>query len=534
MIEFERVTVTYPDAPAPALRSVSLRVREGEMCLVVGPTGSGKSTLLRAVNGLVPWFTGGLVEGRVSVDGRSTDEHPPRELADVVGMVSQVPVADFVTDVVEDELAYTMENLGVAPDLMRPRVEEVIDLLGLQGVRHRALADLSSGEQQRVAIGSVLAAAPRVLLLDEPTSALDPGAAEEVLAAITRLVHDLGLTVLVAEHRLERVVQYADRVVVVEGGEVRHGAPVQVMEDAPVAPPVVELGRLAGWSPLPLSVRDARRHAGELRPRLAARSPAAVESNGAPTIARARGLGARYGSVTALRAVDLSVHASEVVAVMGRNGAGKSTLLEHLAGLRAPQHGSVSVGEGGDDPHVLAPRDLVQRVALVPSDPGSLLYASSVREECDLADREGDLEPGTTAAAVAVVVDDVAPGCHPRDLSEGQRMALVLGMVLAPGPDLVLLDEPTRGLDYGAKRRLVTVLRRLARAGRAVVLATHDVELVAELATRVVVLADGEVVADGDVRHVVAGSPMFAPQVAKIMSPDPWLTVSEVREALRS
>ena len=273
MIRFEHVSVTYPEAAAPTIVDVDLEVPEGELCLVIGRTGVGKSTFLGAINGLVPHFTGGHLKGRVLVDGRDTSTNPPRELADVVGVVGQDPVAGFVTDTVEEELAYSMEQLAIAPDVMRKRVEETLDLLGIADLRRRALRTLSGGQQQRVAIGSVLTAHPRVLVLDEPTSALDPTAAEEVLAAITRLVHDLGTTVVVAEHRLERVVQYADRVIYLHGdGSVVHGAPDLVLATSSVAPPVVELGRLARWSPLPLSVRDARRVAGPLRERLVART----------------------------------------------------------------------------------------------------------------------------------------------------------------------------------------------------------------------------------------------------------------------
>jgi energy-coupling factor transport system ATP-binding protein len=212
---------------------VTLHVDEGELCLVVGPTGSGKSTLLGAINGLVPHFTGGHLAGRVLVDSRDTRTHPPRELADVVGVVGQDPLAGFVTDTVEEELAYGMEQLALRADVMRKRVEETLDLLGLAALRDRLIRALSGGQQQRVAIGSVLTTHPRVLVLDEPTSALDPTAAEEVLAAITRLVHDLGTTVVVAEHRLERVVQYADRVVhLAADGRVTDGDPDQGRGDA--------------------------------------------------------------------------------------------------------------------------------------------------------------------------------------------------------------------------------------------------------------------------------------------------------------
>ncbi len=539
MIRFDGVTVTYEGASAPALRDVELTVEEGELALVVGRTGSGKTTLLGAVDGLVPHFTGGTLHGRVTVDGRSTADHPPRELADLVGYVGQAPAAGFVSDVVEDELAYTMENLGLAPDVMRRRVEDVLDLLDLHPVRRRPLRSLSSGQQQRVAIGSVLTASPRVLVLDEPTSALDPGAGEEVLAALTRLVHDLGLTVLLAEHRLERVVQYADVVVTVADGRVSSARPPVAMATSPVAPPVVELGRAAGWDPLPLSVRDARRAARPLRRVLDETSSpdgvppgtAAVDAGprgGEPRL-RLAGLVATYGSVRALAGVDLEVAAGEVVALMGRNGSGKSTLLHRSAGLGRPDRGRVDVG--GRDPYRLKPRERIRRVALVPADPTLLLSAETVAAECRSADHDAGLAAGATELVLDRLVAGVDRSLHPRDLSEGQRLALALAVVLAPRPATVLLDEPTRGLDYDAKAHLVGVLSALAAEGRAVVLATHDVELVAEVATRAVVLAEGEVVADGPARHVVSQSPIFAPQMAKVFAPHPLLTVAEVRAA---
>jgi len=549
MITFSDVSFTYAEASRPTLAHVDLVIPEGELCLVVGQTGSGKSTLLRAINGLVPHFTGGRLSGEVSVDGRSTRDHPPRELADLVGMVGQDPAASFVTDVVEEELAYAMENLGIPPSAMRRRVEDTLDLLGLHELRDRPLRALSGGQQQRVAIGAVLTASPRVLVLDEPTSALDPAAAEEVLAALSRLVHDLGITVVLAEHRLDRVVPFADRVVLVPGGgrPLEVGPPAAVMATSPVAPPVVELGRLAGWEPLPLSVRDARRAAVGLRARLArveapaaapAPAPAATDLEGSAAgagraggmVATLTGVRAAYGDVLALAGLDLALDRGEVTALMGRNGSGKSTLLAQLVGLRRPAAGRVEVL--GQQPHTLAARHLNRTVGLVPQDAGLLLYAQTVAGECTSADRDGGLAAGTTSD----VLDRLSPGLarerHPRDLSEGQRLAVALAVVLAPAPPLILLDEPTRGLDYLGKEHLARIVRELADAGHCVVVATHDVELVAGIADRVVVLAEGEVLADGPAREVVCHSPVFSPQVAKILAPAPWLTVAEVRVAL--
>ncbi len=533
MIVFDHVTITYPGAHAPTLVDVDLTIPEGEMVLVVGRTGSGKSTLLRAINGLVPHFTGGTLAGRVLVNGRDTAHHPPRELADVVGVVPQDPMSGFVTDTVEDELAYGMECLGLAPEVMRRRVEETLDLLGLAELRQRPLRSLSGGQRQRVAIGAVLTSHPQVLVLDEPTSALDPGAAEEVLAALQRLVHDLGVTVVLAEHRLERVIQYADQVIVVpgDGRPVQVGRPGDIMLNAPIAPPVVELGRLAGWHPLPLSVRDARRAAGPLRDLLVGRTPhlraVPVEARRLALVER---LTVRYGSRAALRDVSLSVASGEVVALMGRNGAGKSTLLNAMVGIGPATQGRVEVD--GSAPATLSGPALLRRVGLVPQEPGDLLEATTVADECRASDRDADCEPGTTRALVALMAPDIEDGTHPRDLSEGQRLLVALCVILAARPPLLLLDEPTRGLDYPTKARLGRVLADLAAAGHAIVLATHDVELVADVADRVVILADGEVVADGPTEEVVTSSPMFAPQVAKILSPQHWLTVDQVAGSL--
>ncbi|MFB7299054.1 ABC transporter ATP-binding protein [Streptomyces rubiginosohelvolus] len=555
MITFDRVSVVYDGADEPVLRDVNLSVDEGELCLVVGHTGVGKSTLLGAVNGLVPHFTGGTLYGTVSVDGRDTADHPPRELADVVGVVGQDPLDGFVTDTVEEELAYAMEQLAISPTVMRKRVEETLDLLGLAELRHRALHELSGGQQQRVAIGSVLTAHPRVLVLDEPTSALDPTAAEEVLAAVTRLVHDLGVTVLLAEHRLERVVQYADRVIHLPGnGRVVSGAPSEIFTASSIAPPIVELGRAAGWSPLPLSVRDARRAARPLRTALEDAAPPpvrAVPDAPGATLLGARGITVAYRGVPAVREVDLDLRAGEITALMGRNGSGKSSLLWALQGSGPRAAGTVRVGRDesgapgaakGGDPKKLSAAEARRLVGLVPQTPTDLLYLESVKQELDQADTEsgtgtgGKAAAGATGPSARAILDRLAPGIdgatHPRDLSEGQKLALVLAIQLAAAPRVLLLDEPTRGLDYRAKTQLIAMVDELAAEGRSVVVSTHDVEFAARAADRVVVLAEGDIVADGPTTEVIVASPVFAPQVAKILAPLPYLTVDQVTAVL--
>ncbi|MCW2832894.1 MAG: transporter related protein [Nocardioides sp.] len=525
MIELRNIHFSYDHVAI--LSGVDLTLEEGELMLVSGRTGVGKSTLLGVLTGLVPRFSGGTLSGDVLIDGVSVIDQPPRERAHVVGYVGQDPASGFVTDTVEEELAYGMEQLGLPGDTMRRRVEETLDLLGIADLRHRDLRTLSGGQQQRVAIGAVLTTHPRLLVLDEPTSALDPTAAEDVLATLTRLVHDLGLTVLLAEHRLERVVPFADRMCLLTGdGRVQVGSPDAVLATSPVVPPIVELGRAAGWSPLPLSVRDARRHARSLD----LPAPVVAAPPVGPTVLSARGLTVAHGRHVVLDGVDLDLRGGHVTALMGRNGAGKSTLIWTLQGTQARRAGAVSVG--GKDPGRLDPASRRALVGLVPQTAADLLYLETVTDECAAADAGAGDAAGTCRQLLDRLVPGIDATMHPRDLSEGQRLALVLAIVLSARPDVVLLDEPTRGLDYAVKAELATIVRDLAAAGHAVLIATHDVEFVAGVAHDVVVLAEGEVVSSGPVREVVSASPSTAPQVTKIMG-EPWLRVDEVVAALR-
>jgi len=527
LLELRDITLTYGDRAGEerVLDGVDLTVDEAELIVVSGPTGSGKSTLLGVVTGLVPRFSGGVLSGDVLLDGVSIRETPPRERAHVIGYVGQDPAAGFVTDTVEEELAYGMEQLGLAPETMRRRVEETLDLLGIAELRNRDLHTLSGGQQQRVAIGSVLTMHPRLLVLDEPTSALDPTAAEDVLATLTRLVHDLGVSVLLAEHRLERVLPFADRLVVFSGqGRVDVGDPATLLEAALVVPPLIELGRRAGWSPLPLTVRDARRAARGLT----VVPPVDVaEPSTSTALVAARGVGVSHGTTVALRDVDLDLPPGRVTALMGRNGSGKSTLLWALQGSLARRSGTVLVD--GVDPAGLDAAGRRARIGLLPQTASDLLYLETVAEECAAADVDG--APGDCRALLDRLVPGIPDDSHPRDLSEGQRLALALAVVLVARPRVVLLDEPTRGLDYAAKHVLARVLRDLAAGGQAVLVATHDVEFVAQAADDAVVMAEGEVVSSGPARRVVVESPAFAPQVTKVLGA-PWLRVDEVVAAL--
>jgi energy-coupling factor transport system ATP-binding protein len=533
MIRFSNVSLVYPNSTTTVLEDLNIEIAEGELVLVIGPTGSGKSSLLRLINGLVPHHTGGILAGQITVDGISTREVKPGGLAHLIGIVGQNPLNGFVADRVEEELAFAMEAMNLPHDVMRKRMEEVLDLLSLTPLRSRLIATLSGGEQQRVAIASALVMHPKVLVLDEPTSALDPIAAEEVLSILHRLVHDLSLTIVIAEHKLERVIGFADRIVHINGaGETIIGSPEEVMKVSSISPPIVELARVLGLDNLPLTVRGMRRVVQGIRDSLPlSQIPKSIKK--VNPVITVENLTVAYSDRSVLNSLNTTIHGGEIVALMGRNGAGKSTLLRSMAGISTISKGSVSVYS--NNPATLEGKARREIIGFIPQEPSDLLYGQSVVQECDLADRDNQIPPGTTFAVLNQLVPGINLHAHPRDLSEGQRLGLALSIVFSANPKVLILDEPTRGLDYDAKKSLTKILIEFAAIfDRAVILATHDVELVAELSTRVIFLADGDIVADGPTLEVLLSSPAFAPQVSKVMSPQPWLTVGDVVSALEA
>ncbi len=535
MISFKDVSLIYPNAERTILEELNFEVFEGELVLVIGHTGAGKSSLIKLINGLVPHHTGGILSGEITVAGRSTRQLKPGQLSDVIGIVGQNPINGFVTDIVEEEIAFGLETMGIAPEVMRKRVEEVLDLLSLAPLRNREIASLSGGEQQRVAIGAALVLNPKVLLLDEPTSALDPIAAEEVLSILHRLVHDLGLTVILAEHRLERVIQFADRIMRIgDRGDVSIGTPGEILAHSPIAPPIVNLSKALKLPEVSLSVREIRRRTESIRNVLQdIPLPQPAADNNGEVLLSLRKVSVAYGDKYALTNISFDIRRGEVVALMGRNGAGKSSLLKSAVGQSPIISGEVLIT--GRDPKNMDGKALIKHVGYVPQEPGDLLYGESVKDECLLADKDNGVAIGTTLAIYENLMEIPNINAHPRDLSEGQRLGLALSVILSANPDLIILDEPTRGLDYVAKSKLVKILQNLvidSAQNRSVVIATHDVELVAEVAAKVIFLAEGEIVANGPTRDVLTASPAFAPQVTKVLAPAQWLTVVEVVNAL--
>jgi len=499
VLELDRFTYSYPHAARPALRDLSLAVGEGEFVVLAGTSGSGKSTLLRAACGLVPHFHGGEAAGHLRTGGLDTREHGPGDLAAHAGTLFQDPETQVVMGTVRAELAFPLENRGDGRAAVARGVEEAALALGLGDLLDRPTHELSGGELQRVALGAALAGRPRLVLLDEPTSQLDPVAGDELIGLLRRLNEEWGTAVVLAEHRLERCLSAADRVIALRDGalacdsEPRGFLEWAGREDPALQTPGARLFERAGLRPPPTGVKQARAtlRAHGLQPAPGSQrddGPAATPA-GAPVL-RARNLWFEWPHGRAvLRGLATEIAAGERVALMGRNGAGKSTLLRCLAGLSRPTRGKVQTAG---------------RVALLLQNPADYLVAETV---------EGELR------APALEATGLPAGRDPRDLSGGERQRLALAIVLdaAEPPAAVALDEPTRGMDRARKGELAEQLGRLAAAGTAVIVATHDVEFAAAVAARVLLLGDGRVVADGPAAEVLTGGWYFATETARIL-----------------
>jgi energy-coupling factor transport system ATP-binding protein len=501
LIELDAVSYWYPGAEDPALDDVSLQVRPGELIVVAGGSGSGKSTLLRTISGLVPHFHGGRFAGRAVIGGRDTREHGPGDLAATVGTLFQDPETSVVMGTVRSEVALAPENLGHSEAAVARGVEETALALGIGHLLARSTAELSGGELQRVALAAAMAAKPSLLVLDEPTSQLDPVFGDELMATLRRLNEDRDTTILLAEHRLERCLAWADRVLAMERGRIVCDAAPRdflawAMTAAPeLATPGARLLGLLGLAPV-AGVKSARAalRAGGLRAPDADRE----EMAGAPPGARHTKDGLRFHRVwhelrngpAILQDVSLHVASGERVALMGANGAGKSTLLRHAAGLMDPTRGRI---------------EAAGQVRLLLQTPNDYLVHETVAAEAS--------EPALRAAGL----DPASFGPrHPRELSVGEKQLLALAVILdGPNPPaFVCLDEPTRGLDRGRKAELARLLVGLPGA---VIVATHDPEFVAEFAERVVLLGAGSVIADGPVHEILARGAYFATETARIL-----------------
>ncbi|WP_051276163.1 ABC transporter ATP-binding protein [Desulfovirgula thermocuniculi] len=550
LFKVENLTYYYPASAEAALRNISLEIREGEFLLLVGASGSGKSTLARVLAGLIPDFYGGKMGGRVLFKGREMRTLDRRQVAREVGMVFQDPERQLVKTQVEAEVAFGLENLGLPLPEMRRRVAEVLAFMGLEPVKGSFIAHLSGGQKQKLALASVLAMQPRVLVLDEPTSQLDPASAEEILQLVRRLNEETGLTVVLAEQRLERCLHLADRVILLARGEVVcEGRPAEVAQeiagaDPLLLPPVARFFTRLGVSPVPITVKEGRQILlGRLRPEggpAGRPTPAPTKNSpvrgGNPAAVEMQGVWYTYPQGNeALKGVSLNLQKGEFAVILGANGAGKTTLVKQMVGLLRPDRGKVwalgkDVGRGGF-------KEIRGRVAYLSQNPNDYLFQDTVEGELLFTIRNLGLNERT-------LVDELLErlgllkyrNANPRELSSGERQRVALASVLVARPQLIVLDEPTRGIDYRLKAELGRLLREEAEKGCTVVVVTHDVEFAAEYARQVVIMHGGEIVAEGEKHALLGNSLFYSPQMARLCRGfcEGVLTVAEAVEKLGS
>ena len=531
----EHLTFAYPKAASPALDNVSFSVREGEFFLLCGVSGGGKSTLLRHLKSVLTPY--GTRSGRVLLDGKPLETWDARTQAQRIGFVLQQPDDQLVTDKVWHELAFGLESLGTDAQTMRLRVGEMASFFGIQTWFDRSVDTLSGGQKQLLNLASVMAMHPDVLVLDEPTGQLDPIAAAEFLHTVQRLNRELGVTVILSEHRLEDALPMADRATVLEQGRLTAlGTPDEVARAllergspffAAMPTPVRVWGGVGAPGKCPLDIRAGRALLETLRPSPLPATDTPADSDGAPLL-QLRECWFRYDREGAdvLKGLSLTVRAGELLAIVGGNGAGKSTALAVLAGQRRPYRGKVL--------------QKAKRIAALCQEPRAMFVKDTVRADLEDALRTLSLpaaeqQPRMDAAVAAMALSPLLER-HPFDLSGGEQQRAAIAKLLLARPDVLLLDEPTKGMDAAFRASFGALLRALCEQGTAVVLVSHDIEFCAAYADRAALLFDGQILSEGRTRAFFAGNHFYTTAANRMARP--WLPDAilcrEVIEACRT
>lgn len=549
MIEFKDFSFYYPNCEIPSLDKINVRIDEGEFLVITGPSGGGKSTFLRSINGLIPNFYGGKISGEVLVKGKNVSKTPTNQMSEIVGMVFQDPENQLVSNQVEREIAFGMENLCFSKEIMKKRIEESLDAVNISRLRNKTIHELSGGQKQKVAIASALATHPEILLLDEPTSELDPGSAESVLNVIEKINDELGLTIILVEHRLERVIHHVDRMLMIDSGKILYdGSPRKLksnnVKDWKVGmPPVTRLAmnfqKEIVNNGIPLTVKEARLSLKEVLTTPKNKITwEKKESSKRVTLSMDKVFFSYDGEKDVLKDISFNVFEGDMIALMGKNASGKTTLVKLMNGLIKPRKGKILLFGKKISDYPL--EELIQKVGIVFQDPNLHLFNDTVQKEVEFVLRNLKVDENLIKKKTEEILKYFKiyqyKDSYPHDLSGGERQRVALASVLVSDPEILILDEPTRGMDYYLKRELISYLREKAKT---VIMITHDIETAAEFSDRVILLSEGNIISDGGKRDVLSKALLFSPQInrliqpyAKFGIPDDTLTVEEALEVI--
>jgi len=530
-IEIKDLTYFYPNETIPALENINLTINPGEFVLLVGSSGCGKSTLIKALAGLVPEFYGGKIKGDIKIDGCNITALSRKELVQRVGIVFQDPESQLVMTNVEQELAFGLENLGQDNNLMKRRILEASGALSLANYLKKNTHELSGGLKQKVALASILAMQPEIILLDEPTSQLDPVSGEEILTILRRLNEENGITIILVEQRLERCFHLADRFLVMDKGKIvcnttNHSlfSRWTVENGSHFIPPLARLFAGAGFERIPVTVKEGRKLLGSFLERNRGNSnkaeskPKIKDTKEKKVLIEVDKLWFVYkNGEEALKNINLNIYPGDFTIIMGENAAGKTTLLKNINGLLKPARGKVKIAE--QDTKNIPVEKLAREIGYLSQNPNDYLFLNTVKEEIlftlnalGLKD-EGKIDILLEKLKLSPYQDK-----NPRDLSSGERQRVALATVLVSDPKIILLDEPTRGLDYQLKKELGEILLSLQKEGKAIVVVTHDVEFAAEYAQNIVLMSQGAIVARGDKKTMLTQSTFYSPQISKLFN----------------
>jgi energy-coupling factor transport system ATP-binding protein len=566
LVEVKDLWYTYPSSDRPALQELNLQIKHGEFILLTGPSGCGKTTFCRSLNGLIPKFYSGEMKGDVYINGLSTKETPIMNLAQQIGLIFQNPDNQIFALTLEKDIAFGLENLGIPREEMKKEIAWAAEVTGIQDLRERATHELSGGQKQRLTIASVLAMHPKIIVMDEPTSFLDPVGAENIFEVLKKLNKELGMTIVLIEHRMDLAAKYVDRIIVFDKGKViDDGKPDKILADENIRllgvgiPRVLELAKklrkeIGIFNGLPLSAEDFYNNIqGKLpdKVELHQHRPEFDDFSGEhhhiPAI-EVKNVSFTYpGSVQALKDASLTIYKGDFVAIMGENGAGKTTLVKHFNGLLRPNTGKILVD--GEDISSSTVAQLARKIGLVFQNPDDQLFEETVEKEISFALRNFGMNEKLINERVnwALNLLDIVDykNKSPFTLSGGERKRVALASVLAWDPDILVLDEPTIGQDYGQKERLRHFLMQLGTQGKTVIIVTHDVEFVAESQPRIVLMSDGKVQGQGSAKYIMtcpeelAKCSVAQPEITRLFSklhgygfPEDVLDVNEAYDLL--